>query len=76
MISVPWLLQINCDVEYSNILHNYPIYANVTVRPGPLPIDAGAAVHIYTNFSGMLKFDDGWRISAKIYNQHNERKNW
>jgi len=33
-------------------------------------------VHIYTDFISLLKFDDGWRISAKIYNQHNERKNW
>lgn len=33
-------------------------------------------VHIYTDFISLLNFDNGWRIAAKIYNQHNERKNW
>jgi len=33
-------------------------------------------VHIYTDFISLLKFDSGWRIAAKIYHQHNERKNW
>ena len=31
---------------------------------------------IYMDFISLLKFDNGWRISARIYNQHNERKNW
>lgn len=33
-------------------------------------------VHIYTDFISLLKFDSGWRIAAKIYHQHNERRNW
>ena len=33
-------------------------------------------VHIYTDYLSLLKFDSGWRISAKVYHQHNERKNW
>ena len=32
--------------------------------------------HIYTDYISLLKFDSGWRIAAKIYHQHNERKNW
>ncbi len=33
-------------------------------------------VHIYTDFISLLKFASGWRIAAKIYHQHNERRNW
>ena len=33
-------------------------------------------VHIYTDYISLLRFDSGWRIAAKIYHQHNERKNW
>ena len=33
-------------------------------------------VHIYTDYISLLRFERGWRIAAKIYHQHNERKNW
>lgn len=26
--------------------------------------------HVYTDYLSLLKFDDGWRIVAKVYHQH------
>ena len=28
--------------------------------------------HVYTDYLSLLKFDDGWKIVAKVYHQHNQ----
>lgn len=53
------------------------VYINVTGVCAHVKLELyNEGVHIYTDFVSLLKFDSGWRIAAKIYNQHNERRNW
>ncbi len=54
--------------------HSFPmidITGNAAVvKVELLKVENGKKTHVYTDYLSLLKFNDGWKITDKVYNQH------
>jgi len=54
--------------------HNFPmidITGDAAVVKVELhKVENGKKAHVYTDYLSLLRFDDGWKITDKVYNQH------
>ena len=60
------------DYERENWTHQFPI-VDVTGDAAIVKVELfHDSKHVYTDYLSLLKFDDGWKITDKVYHRHPE----
>lgn len=62
------------DYQQQTWKHRFPL-VDVTggaaiVKVELLKVEGGESTHVYTDYLSLLRFEDGWKITDKVYHRH------